>query len=126
MENAELFYFKVRVYAEDVDYMGIVYHANYLRFYERARTEALRAQEIVLSELQEKDTLFAIRELNIKYFSPAKMDNLLIITTKMHKVGIFRFICEQKMYNSTDKLLSEAKVEVVSVNSHLKPKRFPA
>ena len=73
----------VRVYAEDVDFMGIVYHANYLCYLERSRTEVLRAYDLLLSELKNTDVLFAISELSIKYRSPALLDDLLMVSTSM-------------------------------------------
>ncbi|HHT9753549.1 TPA: thioesterase family protein, partial [Legionella pneumophila] len=57
----------IRVYAEDVDYMGIVYHANYLCYLERARTELLRQNNLILSEFEKSSILFAIHELTINY-----------------------------------------------------------
>lgn len=114
-----------RVYTEDVDYMGIVYHANYLCFFERARTEMLRQNNLVLSDLLKKDTLFAIYDLHIKYKAPARLDDLLTINTQVQRLGVCSFLFEQSMHKQQEKIICEAKIQVVCVDSNLKPKRFP-
>jgi len=115
----------VRVYAEDVDYMGIVYHANYLCYFERARTEMLRQHHFILSELEKLDVLFAINEVVIRYIAPAKLDDFLTIITQINKSGACSFVFDQVMKNHQDKIICEAKIKVVCVGSNLKPKRFP-
>lgn len=116
---------QIRVYAEDVDFMNIVYHANHLCFFERARTELLRLNNLMLGDLAKLDVLLAITEININYRAPAKLDDLLRITTEVTDVKACSFIFEQKMHNENDKLISEARVQVVCVDSQLKPKRLP-
>lgn len=116
---------EIRVYTEDVDYMGIVYHANYLRYFERSRTEMLREKKLLLSNLIKLDVLFVINELAIQYKLPAKMDDLLTITTEIKKIRTCSFVFEQLMKNENNKLLCEAKIQVVCVDSQLKPKRLP-
>lgn len=123
MEQENTYECTVRVYTEDVDYMGIVYHANHLAFFERARTEMLRQNNLILSDLLKSDTLFAITEVNIRYLAPARLDDLLTITTKMKKSSACSFVFEQEM-KAEQKIISKAEIKVVSVNSELKPKRF--
>lgn len=125
MNHENTYEYKVRVYTEDVDYMGIVYHANHLCYFERARTEMLRQNNILLSELEKADTLFAISEINIRYLAPARLDDLLTITTKMQKLGACSFLFEQEIQNQLDKKLCSAQIKVVCVNEQLRPKRFP-
>ncbi len=115
----------VRVYAEDVDFMGIVYHANYLCYLERARTELLRKNNWTLSDLIKQDILFAIKELVIKYIHPAKLDDLLTVTTRIKELRTCSFLFEQAMTNQRGKLICEAGVKVVCVNGDLKPQRLP-
>lgn len=115
----------IRVYAEDVDFMGIVYHANYLCYFERARTEMLRQKKLILSELINQDVLFAINELIIQYKMPARLDDLLIVSTEIKQLRACSFLFEQQMKNQHDKLISEAQIKVVCVNGDLKPKRLP-
>lgn len=125
MSEETTYQYCVRVYAEDVDYMGIVYHANHLCYFERARTEMLRRNNLILSDLEKIDTLFAISEINIRYLAPARLDDLLAISTKMQKLGACSFLFEQEMKNQQEKIVCTAQIKVVCVNKNLKPKRFP-
>lgn len=113
-----------RVYAEDVDYMGIVYHANYLCYFERARTEMLRQNNLILSDLMKQDTLFAVYDAHVRYKAPARLDDLLTIKTQVQQLGACRFLFDQSIQNQQEKIICEAKIQVACVNSNLKPKRF--
>src|SRR5690554_4264978 len=86
------FKWHARVYYEDTDAGGIVYHANYLKFMERARTEWLRDLGFFQQSLRADDTLFVVRSLNIQYKAPAYLDDELLVSVvieKHRKVGIF-------------------------------------
>lgn len=115
----------LRIYAEDVDFMGIVYHANYLYYLERARTEQLRSNNWMLSDLIKLDILFAIKELTIKYILPAKLDDLLTITTQINDLKACSFVFDQTITNQHGTLICEAQVKVVCVNGNFKPRRLP-
>lgn len=116
---------QIRVYAEDVDFMGIVYHANYLCYLERSRTEILRDYYLPLSDLYKADVLFAISELAIKYRAPARMDDLLTVETSMIKLKSCSFSFKQLIINQYNEFICEAEVKVVCVNKNLKPRRLP-
>lgn len=123
--NPESFYeYKVRIYAEDVDFMGIVYHANYLRYCERSRTEILRQNNLLLGELIKQDTMFAISKLTMHYLAPARLDDMLTIRTTMHESGVCSFVFEHEIKNQHEKALCNAQIKVVCVNENLKPKKF--
>lgn len=80
--------FPVRVYFEDTDAGGIVYHANYLRFAERARTEALRAMGLPHSEMMQRHgMIFVVRHVELDYQRPARLDDSLVIETSATSVG---------------------------------------
>jgi len=115
----------IRVYAEDVDFMGIVYHANYLCYLERSRTEVLRAYNLLLSDLSKTDVLFAISELSIYYRGPARLDDLLMVTTTINELKSCSFIFDQKIVNHHEQTICDALVKVVCVNKDLKPRRLP-
>lgn len=115
----------IRVYVEDVDLMGIVYHSNYLCYLERSRTEVLRKYNILLSELDTSGILFAISELSIKYKVPARVDDLLTITTEVREVTACSLLFEQFIVNEKGLTICEAIVKVVCVNKDLKPRRLP-
>jgi acyl-CoA thioester hydrolase len=124
MSVATMEQYTVRVYAEDVDFMGIVYHANYLCYLERARTELLRKSNWMLSDLIKQDILFAIKELVINYKHPAKLDDLLTVTTQIREFRSCSFLFEQTMINQHGKLICTAEIKVVCVNGDLKPQRL--
>ncbi|CAM3568419.1 acyl-CoA thioesterase [Legionella oakridgensis] len=125
MDDTSAHQYTVRVYVEDVDYMGIVYHANYLCYFERARTEMLRQNNMVLSDLVKQDTLFAIYDVHIRYKAPARLDDLLTIKTQVQQMGVCSFLFDQAIQNQQEQIICEAKIQVVCVNSNLKPKRIP-
>ena len=80
--------YAVRVYYEDTDAGGVVYHATYLRFAERARTEALRDLGIPHAELLQRFTLmFVVRRIEVDYFHPARLDDSLTVVTEPLAVG---------------------------------------
>lgn len=80
--------FNIRVYYEDTDAVGVVYYANYLKFFERARTEWLRKLEVDQSRLAQRDQrMFVVRCADIKYLRPAKLDDLLAIHSEITRVG---------------------------------------
>lgn len=112
-----------RVYVEDTDLMGIIYHGKYLYFFERARTDLLRYNGISLTTMSECDTYFAIRDIHIRYYAPGKLDDMLTINSVITKMHGCTLELEQEMYNQEDILLSKANIQVISVNKTLKPKR---
>ena len=117
--------FKCRVYIEDTDLMGIVYHANYLCFFERARTEMLRDNGLYLTTMAAYGTYFAIHDIHIKYLHPARLDDVLTINTSYERKKTCSLLFKQIMSNQLGKVLSEAAVQVVCVNNNLKPKPLP-
>lgn len=75
--------YAVRVYYEDTDAGGVVYHANYLRFAERARTEALRAAGVPHAEMTSRHGLmFMVRRMKVDYLAPARLDDSLVVVTR--------------------------------------------
>ncbi|KTD62764.1 YbgC/FadM family acyl-CoA thioesterase [Legionella shakespearei] len=125
MNSQHIHQCNVRVYSEDVDYMGIVYHANYLRYFERARTELLRQKQLLLSDLKQLEVLFAISEVNMRYIKPALLDDLLTIETEIIERKACSFIFKQSMLNQQGKLLCDANIKAVCVDGRLKPRRLP-
>eukprot|EP01030_Chromulinospumella_sphaerica_P019788 gene19788-19687_t len=101
------FIWNVRVYYEDTDAGGIVYYANYLKFYERARTEWLRALQVEQHVLaQEHGILFVVKSVSSDYHAPAKLDDVLKLTLSIEKMGraSIQFIqqawCGEKLLNT--------------------------
>ena len=87
MQNKNEFLWPIRVYYEDTDCGGVVYHANYIRFLEQARTEWLRSLNIIQSQLAHNfNIVFAITKINIDFISPAKLDDQLEISVTVHQL----------------------------------------
>jgi len=112
---------RVRVYYEDTDFTGIVYHANYLRFMERGRTNYLRllgADHRVLFEAAEQEApgfAFVVRAMSIDFLKPARMDDLLDIMTEPNDVKGASIMLQQRVLRDGE-LLVEAKVRVAFVS----------
>ena len=107
------FSFPVRIYYEDTDAGGIVYYANYLKYAERARTEFLRHLGLNQEEMLKKDGKgFVVRDCNISYKSPAKLDDALNITCKVTEVKGVSLKMEQKLYRG-ENVLCEISITLV-------------
>lgn len=105
-----------RVYVEDTDMFGVLYHPRYLCFLERARTEWLRAEGISLYDLNDKGYWFAIANLNVDYLKPAYLDNELTIETMIsRKRGCLAYFT-QTMHNENAELVLKALIKVVGLN----------
>ena len=115
----------VRVYYEDTDLAGIVYYANYLKFIERARTEALLAAGIDQVALErEQGTVFAVRALSVDYRAPARFQDVLTVRTTAAAVTAARARLIQEVWR-TDELLVAAEVDVVCLGRDGRPRRLP-
>ena len=90
--------FKTRVYYEDTDAQGVVYYANYLRFFERARTEALRGAGYGQMKLMKEGLIFVVRNVEMKLLKPARLDDELSITTSLVKLGKVSFDFNQDVF----------------------------
>ena len=108
--------FSVRVYYEDTDFSGAVYHAAYLHFFERARTEFLRAEGIHHSELARDGIAFAVRSMEIQFIRAANIDDLLVVDTAVLEVTGARLTLDQSIERG-DELITRAKVVVVAVKA---------
>ena len=119
------FVWPVRIYYEDTDAGGIVYHANYLKFAERARTEYLRSKGYDHQRILAEDKLIlVVRHEEIDYRAPAKLDDLLEMRTETSEWGNTSLTLKQAVYRA-DKLLAELKVTIVAVSKEGKAVRIP-
>ncbi len=121
-----VFTWPVRVYYEDTDAGGIVFYANYLKFFERARTEWLRAAGINQQELIDTDNAgFVVKSATIDYHAPARLDDELRLTLVIEKLGRASVQFAQKAYKG-DTLLVEASVKVGCVDlATVRPRSLP-
>jgi len=104
----------VRVYYEDTDFSGAVYHAAYLHFFERGRTEFLRAEGIHHSELAKDRIAFAVRSMTVDFPRAAHIDDLLDVETIVAEVSGARLVLDQTISRG-DELVATARVVVVAV-----------
>ena len=116
----------VRIYFEDTDSGGVVYHANYLKFMERARTEWLRGIGLDQAQLKLKDDImFVVSKLNIEFKKPAKFNDELTVITNIEGIGASTIFINQEILKDNH-LISSARVEIACINSKLfKPQRIP-
>lgn len=115
----------VRVYYEDTDAGGIVYHANYLRFAERGRTEMLRVLGIEQDTLAKRDGIvFAVYKADIHYAKPAKLDDALAVETALVGLGAASMKIRQCVRRADEDLV-HVNVEVVCIDSNGKLVRIP-
>lgn len=117
----------IRVYYEDTDAGGVVYHARYLAFYERARTEMLRqcnvSQQALLDEL---GVAFVVKKMSIEYIFPARLDDLLVVHSVIENVRRASLVFKQKILDQSGRIYSEAEVLIACVDfNKKKPCVFP-
>jgi acyl-CoA thioester hydrolase len=122
----EAFDWTVRVYYEDTDAGGIVFYANYLKFFERARTEWLRAAGIGQQELLEAEgAAFVVKSAALDYHAPARLDDVLTIRTVVEKLGRASVQFAQQAWKG-DVLLTSASVKVGCVDTAtMRPRSLP-
>ena len=121
-----IFQFPVRIYYEDTDAGGVVYHARYLHFFERARTEYLRtldfSQQMLLNE---RNVAFVVKTMTIDYRLPARLDDWLVVETKILEVRGAAILFTQQLKRD-ELILCTATVKVASVDlSKMKPVALP-
>jgi len=108
--------FPIRVYYEDTDFSGIVYHANYLRFIERARTELLREFDLRQREIHAgAQIFFVVARMNIDFLRPAHMDDLLTVETRVERIAAATLDLDQRVKRGEETLFT-ARVLIAAVS----------
>jgi len=117
----------VRVYWEDTDAGGVVFYANYLKFFERARTEWLRGFDVSQELLRtEQQAMFIVSETALRYLQPARLDDLLRITVKTRELGKASLVVAQQAWRD-DTLLAEGSIRIGCVDAGtFRPRRIPS
>lgn len=111
------FSISTRVYIEDTDAGGVVFYASYLRFMERARTEALRARGVSLGEWQDRHRrLFVVRTVHVDYLAPARLDDVLTVFADITTIKRASLVCEQPIL-AGDRKLVEATVRLACIDA---------
>lgn len=114
----------VRVYYEDTDFTGMVYHANYLRFFERGRSDGLRAAGVDHTALAEVDTALTLTQINVKFRKPARIDDALVVITYFERIDGPRLLMRQTLLRA-ETLMAEAAVEACCISMTGKARRPP-
>ncbi|GGO98639.1 YbgC/FadM family acyl-CoA thioesterase [Stakelama pacifica] len=118
--------FPVRVYFEDTDLSGIVYHANYLRYMERARSDMLRLLDIdQRTAFESGEGAYAVRGIDLAYLSPARLDDALLVVSHLTKVRAAAVDIHHTVMRGED-ILARAGVQVAFVAPSGRPRRQPA
>ncbi len=116
----------IRVYFEDTDFSGIVYHARYLHFCERGRSDYVRLIGVSHAELfaRPEPLAFAVREMTVTWLAPARIDDALVVETSFEAVKGARFFMSQRIRRG-DQTLVSARMEAVVMTQDGRPRRLP-
>jgi acyl-CoA thioester hydrolase len=120
----------VRVYHEDTDFTGFVYHANYLKFCERGRSDfvrlaGIRQTELFAGEGAKEPAVFVVRHMDVDFLKPARMDDVLEIVTSVDELGGATMTLLQEVTRE-DKVLARLRVKIVLISQSGKPRRLGA
>ena len=119
--------FELTIFVEDTDFQGFVYHANYIKYFERARSNFLTINGISQNDLRQSNLGFVIKRIDINFLYPAKLGEKLIVQTEVEKKSKARMLFNQKIISNDSKnKICEGSVEVCMVDIETKkPKPFP-
>ncbi len=119
-----------RVYYADTDFSGVVYHARYLEFLERGRTDFLRLKGVHHTALEEgqlgEPIVWIVRRMEIDFRLPARIDDMLVIETSVTEASGARVTMQQRIQRQNGDVLIEARVEAALINKQGRPRRMPA
>ncbi len=120
------FSWPITIYYEDTDAGGVVYHSNYLKFFERARTEMLRSVGVAQHVLLEQNMGFVVRHMDIDFIQGARLDQQLTVNTHIEQIKRASLQFCQELVNDEGKILCTAQVKVACIdNLKMKPKVIP-
>tara|TARA_R110000850_G_scaffold34843_8_gene93525 strand:- start:24 stop:443 length:420 start_codon:yes stop_codon:yes gene_type:complete len=125
-EEQQVSYWPIRVYIEDTDAGGIVFYANYLKYFERARTEFFRSKGFELRNGLASNINYVVHSLNIQYKKSARLDDEVMVATHIMSVGKTYLVFSQKVLNQEKELLVDAEVKIACLHyDSAKPRRLP-
>ena len=117
----------LRIYYEDTDAQGVVYYANYLRFFERARTEYLRKVGYGQKTLMKEGFIFVVRHISIDFNKPASLDDNIVIKTKLIKLGKVSFDFSQEVFLTSGEAICKAFIQCGCLDKQeFKPAPLPS
>lgn len=116
----------IRVYYEDTDCGGVVYYANYLRYFERGRTEFLRERGVSLTDCHDKGIVFVVTRAEVEYLSPGRYNDLLLLDTRLTDTsGVTMTFRHEMKREGSEKELVRGSVVLASVNRDGRPVKLP-
>ncbi|MBF8251566.1 MAG: ybgC [Deltaproteobacteria bacterium] len=116
----------IRIYYEDTDCGGVVYYANYLRYFERGRTEFLRDRGVSLTDCHNNGVVFVVTKAELEYLSPGRYNDLLLLDTQLTDIsGVKMTFSHIMKREGSEKELVRGMVTLASVNSDGRPVRLP-
>jgi|TARA_B100001113_G_scaffold181911_1_gene149036 acyl-CoA thioester hydrolase len=116
---------RLKIYIEDTDFQGVVYHSNYLKYFERARSEFLSANKVSQNELRKLNLAFVIKKINLEYIAAAELGDNLIIKSSVEKGSNARMIFYQKIVDENNKEYVAGTIDVCLIDLVTKkPQRF--
>ena len=116
--------YQIRVFYEDTDFSGYVYHANYLKYCERARSDYLRVIGVDQNAMFAESQAFVVRRMDCEFLRPAKFEDVLEVETRLIEMSGARFELAQLVKRGADKIFS-AKVTVAVIGKNGRPQRIP-
>jgi len=124
--NAAAFAWPVRIYWEDTDAGGVVFYANYLKFFERARTEWLRGLGFSQQAMRDADgAIFVVTDTSVQYRQPARLDDALSVSVVLVEAGRASLVLQQQAWRG-DTLLAEGRIRIGCVDAgNFRPRRIP-
>jgi acyl-CoA thioester hydrolase len=121
---AEILKFQVRVFYEDTDFSGYVYHANYLKYCERARSDYLRVIGVDQNAMFAEGQAFVVRRMDCEFLRPARFEDVLEVETRLTEMGGARFELAQLVRRGAEEIF-KAKVTVAIIGPGGRPQRIP-
>lgn len=125
---AGTFRWPLRIYWEDTDAGGVVFYANYLKFFERGRTEWLRALGYGQEAMRRDDgAMFVVTETSVRYRQPARLDDAVVVTVQVAQAGRASLVLDQQALRDDGTLLAEGRIRIGCVDAGtFRPRRMPA
>ena len=121
---SDLLHYQIRVFYEDTDFSGYVYHANYLKYCERARSDYLRVIGVDQNAMFANGLAFVVRRMDCEFLRPCKFEDVLDVETRLVDMGGARFELAQLVKRGEEQLFA-AKVTVAIIDGQGRPKRIP-
>jgi tol-pal system-associated acyl-CoA thioesterase len=116
-----------RVYLEDTDAQGIVYHANYLRFFERGRSEVLQELGVSPAEAARPDCRLVVHEIRIRFRRPVFLGERIVVTTSMERSSLYRMVFRQQLRRKDESdVLVSAETDIVAIDKAGTLKELPS